>query len=234
MADFDFIFMLTHHDRTVANAADHVRTAIEVGVRHIGFKDVGLPFEELDGLQRLIRAQGGVSYLEVVSRDRDSELASVQAAARLKVDHLLGGTRVDEAVRLLRGTGIRYYPFPGQVSGHPSVLGGSMDEIVASARAIATRPGVDGLDLLAYRSTTNVPELITAVCAAVDKRVIVAGSIHTPEQVQTVRDSGAAAFTVGTAALDGQFPARSQHLSDQLAAILAAMQQRSRGGGGAV
>ncbi|MCT8173651.1 4-hydroxythreonine-4-phosphate dehydrogenase [Variovorax sp. CY25R-8] len=222
MSGFEFIFMLTRHDRTVADAARHLATALAAGVRHIGFKDIGLPMAELEGLHRSIRDHGASSYLEVVSLDRDSEIASVEMACRLGVDHLLGGTHVDDVLPLLEGTGIRYYPFAGRVSGHPSVLGGSIEEIVASARAIESRPGVAGLDLLAYRAALDVPRLMRAVCAAAGKPVIVAGSIDTPERIAAIRASGAAGFTVGTAALDGCFPAPGRSLESQLAAILGA------------
>ncbi|MCP4565383.1 MAG: 4-hydroxythreonine-4-phosphate dehydrogenase [Bosea sp.] len=223
MADLDFIFMLTRHDRTVPEAAGHVATALAAGVRHIGFKDVGLPFPALRELGRLIKAGGASSYLEVVSLDRASEIMSVRAALDLGVDHLLGGTHVDDVLPLLRDSGIRYYPFPGEIAGHPSVLNGSVDEIAASARALAGRDGVDGLDLLAYRSGVDVPALMTAVCAATDKPVIVAGSIDRPEQIEAVRLAGAAGFTIGTSALEGRFPARGAALDAQLAAIAACL-----------
>ena len=32
-----FIFMLTRNDRTVKDAAEHLATALSLGVRHIGF-----------------------------------------------------------------------------------------------------------------------------------------------------------------------------------------------------
>ena len=186
MADLDFIFMLTRNDRTVPEAAGHVATALAAGIRHIGFKDVGLPIPALRDLDRMIKAGGASSYLEVVSLDRDSEITSVRTAIDLRVDHLLGGTHVDDVLPLLRGTGIRYYPFPGEIAGHPSVLNGSIDEIAASARVLAGRDGVDGLDLLAYRSGVDVPALMAAVCGATDKPVIVAGSIDRPEQIEAV------------------------------------------------
>ncbi|CAD5282281.1 conserved hypothetical protein [Bosea sp. 62] len=223
MADLDFIFMLTRHDRTVPEAAGHVATALAAGVRHIGFKDVGLPLAALRELGRLIKAGGASSYLEVVSLDRASEIMSVRAAIDLGVDHLLGGTHVDDALPLLRGSGIRYYPFPGEIAGHPSVLNGSIDEIAASARALASRDGVDGLDLLAYRSGVDVPALMTAICGATDKPVIVAGSIDRPEQIEAVRRAGAAGFTIGTSALEGRFPARATALDVQLEAIAACL-----------
>lgn len=219
MTPFDFIFMLTRNDRTVADAAIHAETALQAGIRHIGFKDVGLPFDGLAGLARQIREGGASSYLEVVSLDRDSEIRSVQAAIDLGVNYLLGGTHADDVLPLLKDTAIRYYPFPGRVVGHPSVLKGSEAEIVESAVALANRPGVSGLDLLAYRSVGDVALLINAVCAAVSKPVIVAGSVDRPDQIDTIRRGGAAGFTIGTSALDGRFPADGPMLGDQLRAI---------------
>ena len=223
MSGFDFIFMLTRNDRTVTDAASHVATALDAGIGHIGFKDVGLPFAALAELVARIRGGGAKVYLEVVSLDRDSELRSVQAAIDLGVDCLLGGTHADDVLPLIRNTGIRYYPFPGRITGHPSVLEGTQEEIVTSASTLATHDGVAGLDLLAYRATGDVPALIKAVCRAAAKPVIVAGSIDSPERIAAVKSAGAAGFTIGTAALDGRFPAASPALSDQLRAIRACL-----------
>lgn len=219
MTSFDFIFMLTRNDRTVADAAIHVETALSCGIRHIGFKDIGLPLADMSALTRRIQQAGASAYIEVVSLDRDSELRSVRAAIDLGVDYLLGGTHVDEVLPLLEGTGIRYYPFPGRIAGHPSVLEGTQAAIVASAVSLARHPGVSGLDLLAYRSSGDVPALIRAVCKAVAKPVIVAGSIDSPAQIALIHQAGAAGFTIGTAALDGRFPASATDLAAQLAAI---------------
>lgn len=219
MARPDFICMLTRNDRTVPDAVDHLPAVLAAGVRHIGFKDVGLPFEALAGLNRAIRNADAKSYLEVVSFDRDSEVASVRAAIELGVDYLLGGTHVDDVLPLLKGTSIQYYPFPGRVTGHPSVLEGSIEEITASARSLAARDGVHGLDLLAYRAACHVPALIAAVCSAVEKPVIVASSIDRAERIAAVRKGRAAGFTVGTAALDGAFPAAVPGLTQQLREI---------------
>jgi 4-hydroxythreonine-4-phosphate dehydrogenase len=217
----DFIFMLTRQDRTVADAMALLPEVLAAGVRHIGFKDVGLPLSGLQPLADAIRAAGAVSYLEVVSLDETSEIASARAAVALGVDVLMGGTRPEAVLPLLRGTSIRYYPFPGTVSGHPSMLGGSADDIVASAQRLAGLDGVHGLDLLAYRFDGDVPALIRRVCAAVDKPVVVAGSIDRAERVQTVVAGRAAGLTVGTAALDGVFPSTAPGLAAQLRTIQA-------------
>ena len=222
MTQFDFIFMLTRNDRTVADALSHVETALACEIRHIGFKDIGLPFDALARLSRRIQEAGASAYIEVVSLDRESELRSVRAAIDLEVDYLLGGTHVDDVLPLLEGTAIRYYPFPGRIVGHPSALEGTEAEIVESAVTIADHSGVSGLDLLAYRSTGNVLSLIKAVCQAVAKPVLVAGSIDSPEQIAAVKQCGAAGFTIGTSALDGRFPAQDRGLAAQLNAITAA------------
>ena len=201
-----FIFMLTRNDKTVEDAEQHLETALKAGVHHIGFKDVGLPVERLKGLNQRIRAGGATSHLEVVSLDQETEVASARAAVEIGVDILLGGTNVDAVLPVLAGTDILYYPFPGRIEGHPSVLAGSIDDIVDSAVELAARDGVDGLDLLAYRSSENVTGLMAAVCAAVEKPVIMAGSIADSRQIEIIRRSGAAGFTIGTAALDGDYP----------------------------
>lgn len=215
-----FIFMLTRNDRTVEDASEQLQTALGLGVRHIGFKDVGLPIAQLKSLNAAIKAGGATSYLEVVSLDRDSEIASARAAIEIGVDVLLGGTRAEDVLPVIAGKAVQYCPFPGRIVGHPSVLEGSIEEIVASATALAAREGVHGLDLLAYRSKQDVPALMKAVCAAVSKPVYIAGSIDTPERIAIVKQAGAAGFTIGTAALDGKYPAVSATVPDQLSAII--------------
>ncbi|MCP1222322.1 4-hydroxythreonine-4-phosphate dehydrogenase [Acetobacter orientalis] len=225
----EFIFMLTRHDRTVENALDLVETVRSAGVTHIGFKDIGLPFEDLRLLVGKIRDVGANVWMEVVSMGRETELRSVRAACELKIDYLLGGTHVEDVVSLLRGTGIRYYPFPGHVVGHPSILTGTEEEITASAIEIASYSGVHGLDLLAWRFTGNVPELMRQVCTAVSKPVIIAGSIDRAERIREVVLASAAGFTIGTAALDGVFPVSADLLAQitYVQSVLSRIQGRS-------
>lgn len=215
--------MLTRNDRTVTDAEDHLHVAQRLGIGHIGFKDIGLPFARLEKLNQAIRAGGAVSYLEVVSEDRASEIASAQAAVEIGVDVLLGGTHADDVLPVIAGSGVRYYPFPGHVTGHPSVLNGPVSDIVASAARLAGLTGVDGLDLLAWRYDGEVPPMIAQVCAAAGKPVIVAGSIESADRIAAAGSAGAAGFTIGTAALDGVFKGAAPGLEAQLRAILAAV-----------
>lgn len=217
---FNFILMLTENDQTIADAHVKLEEALEGGARHIGFKDVGLPLEDLRSLSKSIRAAGGRSYLEVVSLDEESELASARAAVDLDVDCLLGGTRAAKVSEVTRDHPLRYYPFPGAIRDHPSVLEGPLQDIVASARALADLEHVHGLDLLAYRFSGDVPSLMRQVAQAVTKPVIVAGSIDSKERITAVAESGAQGFTVGTAAFAGAFLSQGEFV-DQVRSILA-------------
>ncbi|MGK0186772.1 MAG: methylglyoxal synthase [Verrucomicrobiales bacterium] len=218
---FDFIFMLTANDSTIPDARSRLEEVLAGGARHIGFKDVGLPLGELKELAKEIRAAGGRAYLEVVSLDEESELRSAKAAIDLEVDCLLGGTRASLVAPLLRHHPVRYYPFPGEIVGHPSVLAGTIDEIAESAKRLTDLESVHGLDLLAYRYQGDVQELMQAVCKTTDKPVIMAGSIDQEERIFAAAEAGAAGFTVGTAALDEVFPASIEGLVAQVQSILA-------------
>lgn len=217
---FDFILMLTRNDSTIPDARARLDEALEGGVRHIGFKDVGLPLDRLKELANAIRAAGARSYLEVVSLDETHELASARAAIALDVDCLLGGTRAEAVTAITRHHPLRYYPFPGRITGHPSVLEGPQAAIADSARRLCDLEHVHGLDLLAYRFDGAVTALMHAVCDAVDKPVIVAGSIDSAARIEATAAAGAAGFTVGTAALAGAFPAEGAGFAAQVRAIL--------------
>ena len=217
----DFIFMLTRGDVTIADARERLPHVIAAGVRHIGFKDVGLPPSELSALAADIHAQGALVYLEMVCLELDAEAEAARAAVAFGVDVLMGGTRPAVVEPIIAGSGIRYFPFPGRIVGHPSRLVGDIRAIAASARALASRPAVHGLDLLAYRFAGDAPALIRAVRrAAGDKPVVVAGSIDRDERIAATAAAGAAGFTIGTAALDAAFPAPAS-LTGQLAHICA-------------
>ena len=216
----EFIFMLTLDDRTVPDARERLAELGDARVPVVGFKDVGLPFDDLRGLAREIRATGRRTALEVVSLDAASELRSAASALDLGVDYLLGGTRAEQVVPLLAGSGIGYYPFCGRIEGHPSRLCGSLSEIVDSAARLSAIEGVDGLDLLAYRWDGDGAILAAAVAAASPKPVIAAGSIDRPLRIEALAHAGVAAFTVGTAAFLRRFPASGASLRSQIDAIL--------------
>jgi hypothetical protein len=210
----EFIFMLTRNDQTVPDARQVYDTLRDTGLRYVGFKDIGLPPSELRALASEMRADGREVFLEVVSERPEDELRSVHAALEIGVDWLMGGTHADEALAVLDTVGPpgtagrpRYCPFPGRVVGHPSVLEGTVDEICGSAHDLTARPGVQGLDLLAYRWSGDVPALVRAVVGAASGPVIAAGSVDSAERIQALTDAGAWAFTIGGAIFDRKLPA---------------------------
>jgi len=214
-----FILMLTHNDATVSDAIAHYDSLRDSPVRYVGFKDVGLPIPELKQLAQRIRADGRKVMLEVVATSREAELESIRASLEIGVDYLLGGRHVEDALPLLRGSAVRYFPFAGRTVGHPTVLEGTMDEIVDDARRIASMPGVHGLDLLAYRfaGDGDPAELTRRVVAAVDVPVIAAGSIDRETRVKAMISAETWGFTVGSALFQHAFTDR--RLSAQIARI---------------
>ena len=216
----EFIFMLTRDDVTLKDAREVYASVAGTGIRHVGCKDVGLTTEELEGLMDDIRSHGHETWIEVVSETEEATLASARAAAEIRPDHLIGGTLIEPVQEILAGTGVRFWPYVGQIVGHPCLLRGSIEDIVADTRRAATL-GVDGINLLAYRYDGDVEALVRAVVAATDLPVICAGSVDSVDRIRTLDACGAWGFTIGTAARDGAL-VDGAPLSGQLQAALEA------------
>jgi hypothetical protein len=214
----EFTFMLTRDDRTLADAREVYASIAQSGVRHVGCKDVGLPREELAALMDDIKANGHTTHLEVVSESEQATLESARVAAEIGPDFLIGGTLIEPVQQVIAGTGIRFFPYVGQIVGHPCLLRGSIGEIADDARR-AEQLGVDGINLLAYRYDGDVDALVEAVVDATSLPVIAAGSVDSPERIQALAERGVWAFTIGTAALDGKL-VEGAPLETQLRAAL--------------
>lgn len=214
----NFIFMLTVGDRTIPDCLAVAETLRPLGLRHIGFKDIGVPFETLESLHACLKSLGATTYLEVVATSSETAVASARAAAKLGVDKLLGGA--DAAPILEAAPGIACYPFAGRPEGHPTKLGGTPESVAEDCRRLEAM-GAKGIDLLAYRATEADPIALTrAARNALKGELIVAGSIDSSERIKAVRDAGADAFTIGTAAINGTFVPGHGGLIAQLEAIL--------------
>ena len=214
----EFIFMLTRDDRTVNDARRVYESVLDSGISHVGCKDVGLPRDELAALMDDIRAAGHTSYLEVVSETEEATLQSARVAAEIGPDYLIGGTLIEPVHEIIAGTGIRFFPYVGQIIDHPCLLRGSIEEIAQDA-ARAQELGVDGLNLLAYRYDGDVDALVESVVKATSLPVIAAGSVDSAARIQALAERGVWAFTIGTAALDGALVPGAP-LADQLRFIL--------------
>lgn len=220
----DFIFMLTHHDRTVEAPLEVLDAIRPLELRHIGFKDIGAPYHVLAELTVRIRAAGAISYLEVVSTDPAECLRSARIARDLGVDRLLGGTQVDEILDIVAGSQTAYYPFPGRPIGHPTQLDGTPEDVESQCRTFIGK-GCSGVDLLAFRSTGADPLDLVAACRrglGRDGYLVVAGSVNTADRIRTLKAAGADAFTIGSAVFDRSFSPERDSIPSQLEDILAA------------
>lgn len=213
--------MLTKDDATVADALevyDQIRPLDRL--RYVGFKDVGLPTEDLRVLTERMHDDGRTVMLEVVSESMDDEIQSVRTGLDIGVDWILGGTHAEEVAPLVAGSGVRYCPFPGTVVDHPSKLRGSIGEIVDSARRLAAMPEVGGLDLLAYRYDGDVATLVREVVAAVEVPVLAAGSVRDDAQIRLLAEAGVWGFTIGGAVFEGQLPPADTSVPGQISHVL--------------
>ncbi len=215
--------MLTRQDQTVTDCLAVMAEIEPLGLHHIGFKDVGVELGTLRTLNHMIKANGATSYMEVVSTTPQAALNSARIALEIGVDRLLGGTLVRETLDILSGSNIAYYPFPGRPEGHPTKLGGAVEDIAADVREYLAL-GCAGVDLLAYRATQAEPiELVKAARQALGREggLICAGAVDSPTRIAALRNAGCDAFTIGSAAFDGSFSPRKGSLRSQLEDILA-------------
>lgn len=144
-----FVLMLTRDDVTVPDAHAILELALAAGVEHIGFKDIGLPHDEMASLVHTIHGAGRQAHLAVVSLTEEDERASLRLGRELGFDNVLGGSRWQLGTELLVGTGIRYFPYVGTVMGHPGTLDGTAEQLLAEVHEL--REVVSGVNLLAYR-----------------------------------------------------------------------------------
>jgi hypothetical protein len=216
----DFIFMLTRSDETVVDCLETWGAVERVGLRHAGFKDVGVDVATLVELNKRMQAAGVTTYLEVVSTSAEGCVQSCRAAVEIGVDRLMGGTQIDETLRILDGSGIEYLPFPGLPVGHPTRLGGDADLIEQHCKDFESR-GCAGVDLLAYRATDAEPlDLVRAARRGTAGHLVVAGSVSTATQIADLRVAGASAFTIGSAVFDGSFSPNKGNIVSQVRDVL--------------
>lgn len=203
----NFVFMLTHNDEAVPNALEVLEELRGSGLRYVAFKDVGASVEQLTEVADAAHDQGFEVMLEVVSTSEEEERRSLETAVSIGAGWVLGGTRPEVGTEILGGAEIRYCPFPGTVVGRPSVLAGTVAEIAAEAHRLTRTPGIDGVNLLAYRHpTADVGELARAVAAASAGPVIATSSVVELDQVRLLEQAGAWGFTIGSSIFEGRLP----------------------------
>ncbi len=168
-----------------------------------------------------LRDAGRTVHLEVVSLSEEDELRSAAIGRSLEVDYLIGGSRWRQVGPLIADSPIKYFPYPGEISGHPAELRGDVAQIAADAAEMAD--SVDGINLLAFRhASLDGMDVLRGVLADVSLPVIVAGSIDSVQRVREVTASGAWAFTIGGAVLDRRIEPGAP-LKSQIETVLTAV-----------
>lgn len=211
------IVMLTLNDQTVPNAIEVFDGCRDLPVQFWGFKNVGLPVDRMVELVGNIKAAGKTACLEVVTYTEQECMAAARLAVECRFDYLMGTVFHPSVFAFLKGKPIKYSPFIGKVSGHPSVLEGSIEEIIAEGRRLEAA-GVHAFDLLAYRHVGDAEAIATAVIKAMTVPVILAGSVDGFARIDRVKAMGAWGFTIGGAFFNRRFvPGGS--FSAQVAAV---------------
>ncbi len=212
----DLIVMLTYNDLTVGDALSIFRANKELDVKYWGFKEQGLPLDKMKTLTEEIRLSGKSPVLEVVEYTPEKCLEGAKIAVECGFDVLMGTVYSDEINELCQRNGIKYMPFVGKVSERPSVLEGTVEEMLDEARAYIKK-GASGIDLLAYRYTGDCDGLVRRFTEGIDADVCVAGSVDSFQKLDTVKASSARSFTVGSAFFDRKF---GSDFGEQVKAVL--------------
>ena len=212
------ITMLTYKDETVKNSFEVFDQCADLPASFWGFKDVGLPKPDVKRLVERMKARGKTTFLEVVSLTEKECLDGTGLALDCGFDYLMGTVYYDSVFRLMRGKATKFFPFAGKVSGHPSILEGSIPEIVADGRRMQDL-GVAGFDLLAYRYTADAEALAEAFVQGVRVPVVLAGSIDGFPRLDVMKRIQPWAFTIGSAFFDKKFVPEGS-FREQMASVL--------------
>lgn len=200
----DIVVMLTHHDVTVPNAYEVFETCKDLPVQFWGFKNVGLPKDQMKALTAAMKAAGKTTFLEVVTYDEDSCMDGAKTAVECGFDCLMGTLYYESVHNYLKEQGLTYMPFVGKVSGSPSILEGTNEEIIQNAKDLMAK-GIKGFDILAYRHVVDGEKLAREFCAAIDAQICIAGSINSYARIDTMFDIGPWTFTMGSALFEKKF-----------------------------
>jgi len=199
----NIIIMLTHNDQTVKNALSVFESSKDLPVEFWGFKDVGLELVEMKKLVDAMKQAGKTTFLEVVSYTEEACMAGAKTAVSLGFDYLMGTVYHKSVFDYLKTQAIKFLPFCGKVYGSPSILEGTIDEVIADAEGLIEK-GVDGIDLLAFRHEDGA-NLAEEYCRRVEKPVVIAGSINSPERLEFISRINPWGFTMGSALFTENF-----------------------------
>lgn len=217
----EVIVMLTQNDKTVPNAVEVFDAAKDSKAKWWGFKEVGIPMEEMKTLAEHMKAAGKRIFLEVVAYTEAECLDGANIGVELGVDTLMGTLYFDSVAQLLQENGIKYMPFVGELTGRPTVMNGTIEDTIAEGRRYRSLPSVHGIDLLGYRFTGDADRLNMEFIQAMgpDFPVCLAGSINSFERLDAVKRFGPESFTIGSAFFEHKFGA-DKTFKEQIDAVV--------------
>ena len=201
----ELIVMLTHNDVTVKDAQEVFESCADLPVKYWGFKDHGLEPAAMKKLVDTMKAAGKTTFLEVVSYTEEECMRGAKLGVECGFDYLLGTLYFDSVYEYVKTTSMKYCPFVGRVSQTPSILEGTVEDMLAQEADFAAK-GIYGTDLLGYRYTgANVNEFCKEFVAKAKHPVCLAGSIGSDERVAIVKEMNPWTFTMGSALFSKNF-----------------------------
>ena len=214
------ILMFTLNDVTVTDAQEYFEMVKDLDVDYYGFKEIGLSEDKMARLCESIHSIGKEAFVEIVEYDEDKILGPAKQAVKLGFDFLMGTVFYPSVLNIIKDSNIKYVPFCGEIYDRPSILDGTIEEIVDDAVRIEAE-GVDGFDLLAYRYKypEKVDELVRTLVKSVKVPIVSAGSINSFERLQDTVDQGVWSFTIGGAFFEKKFVPEGSY-RDNVAAVV--------------
>lgn len=200
----ELIVMLTHNDRTVENAREIFEQCKNTKARYWGFKEEPLPLDDMKKLFGRMKEFGKTTCLEVVAYSEKECLDGARLAVACRCDFLMGTKFFDSVNAVCKDNDIKYMPFVGKISGRPSILEGTLEEMLDEARHCLAK-GVYGIDLLGYRYTGDAVALNKNFVTALNAPVCIAGSVNSFERLAELKTIAPRTFTIGGAFFEGKF-----------------------------
>ena len=182
----ELIVMLTHNDLTVIDAYEIFDQCKKSKAKFWGFKEEPLPLEQMQKLFAYMKDCGKTTFLEVVSYSENECLEGARKAVACNCDFLMGTTFFDSVNDFCRENHLNYLPFVGKITGRPSVLEGTPEEMINEANAYIAK-GVYGIDLLGYRYTGDAALLNREFVKNMEVPVCIAGSVNSYERLQEIK-----------------------------------------------
>lgn len=198
------IVMLTYNDLTVENAREIFEECKDSKAKYWGFKEEGLPLEQMKSLFSYMKSNGKKVGLEVVAYTEQECLNGAKMALQCECDFLMGTIFFDSINEFCKEHNMKYMPFIGKVSERPSILEGTAEEMIEEAKSYIAK-GAYGINLLGYRYTGDAQHLNESIVSEVDAPICIAGSVNSFERLKELKRINPWSFTIGSAFFDNMF-----------------------------